>query len=129
MAHITNVLANSAGPYALLASAARTADTTSGVTQTFPAKGVHVIINVTVWTAGSITPHIQGYDVVSNSYYDILVGAAIGATGQTILKVGPGITPTANVAVADLLPANWRVLLHPSTVDPITYSVGMEIVS
>lgn len=127
MAHTTNVLAGSPGPYSLLPSAARTVDTTSGVTQTFPCRGVHVIINTTVWTAGSLTPHIQGYDKASDSYYDLLVGAAIGATGQVVLKVGPGITAAANLSVSDILPVNWRVLCHPSTTDAITYSVGIEL--
>jgi hypothetical protein len=108
----------------ILASAARTA-TATGADQADPnAEGLHLIINVTAVTATpSVVPTIQGKSPVG-TYYDVLVGAAITATGTTVLKIGPGIAAVANAAAADILPDTWRVVLTHADADSITYSVA-----
>ena len=96
----------------LLASAARTAATVNSTDQLNTVyKGGHFIVNISAYTAGTYTPHIQAKDPISGNYYDILVGTALNATGTTILKVYPGITASANAAASDLLPRTWRVQL------------------
>lgn len=89
-------------------------------------KGAHVIINISSFTAGSVTPHIQGKDPVSGVYYDLLVGTALTATGTTVLKVYPGIAATANAAASDLLPQVWRVQLVGSSANMVL-SVGANL--
>lgn len=71
----------------------------------------HVIVDITVITGTSptLTVTIQGKDAVSGKYYTILASAALSTVSTTILKVCPGITAAANVAVSDLLPRDWRV--------------------
>lgn len=113
----------------LLASAQRTA-TPTDVTQNNPQyRGVHVAVDVTDVGAASpsITPKIQGFDAASSTWYDLLVGAAITATGTTVLKVYPGITASANVSASDVLPARWRVRVEHADADAITYSVGANL--
>ena len=84
-------MANDNGWGELLSSAARTVETASEDQTNHGARGGHFIIKVTALTAGaSITPHIQGKNPVTGDYYDVLVGAAIVATGTTVLKVYPG---------------------------------------
>ncbi len=113
----------------LFASAARTATADSPDQQNIEARGLHVIIDVTLDPAlASITPHIQGKDLVSGEYYDLLVGVAIAATGMTVLKVYPGITVAANVSASDILPKTWRVRMVHADGDSITYSIGANLV-
>lgn len=114
----------------VLSSAIRTA-TTSSATQTNPnARGVHVSINISVAssTATSLVPKIQAQDPVSTTWYDLLVGTAMTATGITVLKVYPGIGVVSGGAASDVLPLTWRVAVVPGTADPVTYSVGAQVV-
>lgn len=113
----------------LLASAARTATLDSPDQDNPEAKGVHVIIDVTLDPAlASVVPTIQGKDPASGKYQDILEGVAITATGTTVLKVYPGIAASANVAASDILPKTWRVRMAHADADSITYSVGANLV-
>jgi hypothetical protein len=90
---------------------------------------LHVIINVTSITdSPEVEPHIQGKDPISGTYYDILVGNDITATGITILKVYPGIGQIANGAASDILPRTWRVRMEHDDSDSITYSVAAVVI-
>ena len=114
----------------LLASGARTAETTSE-TQNGCGKGVIVIVKVTVKAAaGSLTPSIQGKDPASGDFYDLLTATAISATGTYTYYVGTGgganSAMTKSAAVA--LPAPWRVKVAVSNADSWTYSVGFQFV-
>ena len=86
--------------------------------------GGHFIINISAYTSGNYTVHIQGKDPVSGTYYDILVSPALSATGITILKVMPGITTQANAATADILPLIYRVQLIGAASPSMTLSVS-----
>ena len=113
----------------LLASAARTATVNSANITNYNHRGVHIIINVTAITATpSVVPTIQGYDPLSTTYYTLLTGVAITATGYTILKIYPGIGAVANAAANDILPNTWRISMAHADADSITYSVGYQAV-
>jgi hypothetical protein len=92
-------------------------------------RGAHVIVNVSTFTSGTYTPKIQGKDPVTGTYYDILVGPAIAATGTTILKIYPGIGTVVNGAASDVLPQTWRVVLTGASTPNMVLSVvaNMEI--
>lgn len=108
-----------------LPSAAYTATTVNSGDQNNPSwVGAHFIINVSAYTSGSYTPHIQGKDPVSGLYYDVLVGTAISATGTTILKVHPGLAVVANGSASDILPQTWRVQLVGASTPSMTLSVS-----
>ncbi len=111
-------------------SAARTA-TPTAVTQinSRAERGGHFIINVTAANATpSVVPTVEAYDAASDTWYVILTGAAITATGKTVLKVYPGITVAANVSVSDLLPQTWRLVMTHADADSITYTVAAYLV-
>jgi hypothetical protein len=108
----------------LIPSAAYTATVTSGDQDNTQFRGVHVVINVSSYTNGNFTPKIQGKDPASGTYYDILVGPAISATGATVLKVYPGIGSAANGAAQDILPKTWRVTVIGASTPSATLSVG-----
>lgn len=94
----------------LLALTAQVAGTFNSADQiNSVARGVQLGINVTLATTVSVVFKIQGKDVVSGVYYDILDTAAIIATGFTSLTVYPGAAATANVSSPQPLPRTWRV--------------------
>ncbi len=113
----------------LYASAARTASPTA-VTQTNSAgeRGAHIIIVVSAVAATpSVVPTIEAYDSLSDSWYTLLTGSAITATGTTILKIYPGIAVNANATASDILPPVWRVSMTHADSDSITYSVAAVV--
>lgn len=116
-------------PSQILASAARTAATVNSSDITNNSwRGATVLINVSAYTSGTYTPHVQGKDPVSGTYYDVLVGPGILATGITVLKVYPGIVATPNAAANDILPQVWRVQLIGTASPSMTLSVGGNLI-
>lgn len=113
----------------IFTSAARTATINSPDLYAGDPKGLHLIIDVTAVAATpSVVPTIQGKDPLSGKYYDLLVGAAITATGTTVLKLYPGITAVANGAASDVLPDVWRLRMVHADADSITYTAAAHMV-
>lgn len=111
------------------ASAARTATPTANPLTMEGARGVHVVIDVTAVTSTpSVVPTIDGYDPLSGKWYNLLTGAAITATGTTVLKIYPGITAVANGAASDVVPDVFRVVCTHADSDSATYSVAAHLV-
>lgn len=112
----------------ILGSAARTTETTSDEQTNLNHRAAHFIVDVTAIVATpSITVNIEAQDTASSVWYPILISAAITATGTTVLKVGPGYTPVANLTANDSLPYRWRVRVEHADADSITYSVGVNL--
>jgi len=86
---------------------------------------IAVIIDVTVDAAsGSITPSIEGYDEASGKWITLLTGAAIAATGQVVLEVGPHMADSSNLKRQMALPHQVRFDMAVADTDSMTYSVG-----
>jgi hypothetical protein len=117
-AQSTNSITNVFAPAAYTASTITSADQVNSWWV-----GAHVVINVTSYTSGSYTPHIQGKDPQTGAYYDILVGTPISAAGITVLKVYPGIGAIASAATPDILPQIWRVELVGASTPSMTLDV------
>lgn len=110
------------------ASAARTATPTAVNVTSKGRLRLHLVVVVTALSATpSVVPKIDGYDVLSNSYYNLLTGVAITATGTTVLKVGPGLSAVASAVAADFLPQTWRLTMTHANADSITYSVAAHL--
>lgn len=117
------------GEVTLLASAARTATTTSDDQTNLTGKAAQVVLNVSSITASpSITLTIQGKDSISGNYYTIITGAAVVGTGTTTYTAGLGVASVANVAIGTVLPKTWRVSIAHGDTDSITYSVSATVV-
>lgn len=113
----------------VLASAARTASVDSDTFSNDGYKGVIVVIDVTAAAATpSVVFTIQGYSPLGNDYYTILASAAVTGTGQTILRVYPGLTAAANTHANDILPPQWRVNAVAADADSLTYSVAALLI-
>jgi hypothetical protein len=122
----TGYVGPGADMFPVLPSAARTADPNSMEFEDLAkAVGVIIVVDVTaIVTAPSITVKLQGVDLISGKTWDIITSAAITAVGTTVLRVRPGITTIANVAVADVLPPVMRVTVTHGNANSITYSVA-----
>lgn len=111
-----------------LASASRTT-TQTGPASGENAKGVIVTLDMTnVAAAPSVTLRVQGYDLTSDKWYDILVSAAITTAITTVLQVCPGVTDVANSRSGMRLPRRWRWLVTANNANAGTYSVGVCII-
>ncbi len=113
----------------LLASAARTATVSSAVQDTPNIKRALIFIDVTSVTATpSVVPTITcgkpDPAATADDAATLLTGAAITATGNTILQVGPGLYNVANLVAGACLPAQWGVTMTHGDTDSITYSVS-----
>lgn len=113
----------------VLASTARTATLNSGDQSNLNGRGLHLVIDVTAGAAFSIVPKIQAKDQASGKWYDLLVGAAITATGTTVLKLYPGLTAAANLVANDVLPVSWRLRVEHGDATSVTYSAGASLIS
>ena len=109
-----------------LVSAARTATVTGGDHKNLVYRGLHLIVDVTVNAAGTLTPKIQGKDG-NGIYYDLLTGAAITTTGTNVLKIYPGLPGTANAIANDFLPSVFRIIITASDANSVTYSVSYNL--
>lgn len=94
-------------------------------------RGVNVVVDLTTMTTATVTTTIQGKDAASGKYYDLLAGAAKTSTATTLMTVYPGATAAANVAVAQPLPAVWRVkvvVADNSGTAAVTGTVGVSVI-
>lgn len=105
----------------LYASAARTATPTAVTQRMDRYRGCLVLVDVTAVTATpSVVVTVEGV-LSDGSLYTILTSAAITATGRTALKIYPGVTVAANVAVSEPLPQSIKITFTHGDADSITY--------
>lgn len=128
MANSISRVSSDAGRFEVYASAARTADPDTVELAVAGYRGLHLTIDCTAVTSTpSVVFTIMGVDRVSGKTYDILVSAAITGTGTTVLKVGPGLTASANVVANDIIPPVIRIKAVHGDTDSIVYSVGAAL--
>ena len=112
----------------VFSSTPRTATENSADLSNPYARGVVLVIDVTAVTATpSVVFTVKGKSTLGTDY-TILTSAAITATGQTVLRIYPGLTASANVTASDVLPATWRVEAAHGDTDSITYSVSANLI-
>ncbi len=113
----------------VFSSAARTVSENSADLSNPYARGAVLVIDVTAATATpSVVFTVKGKSALGSDYYTILASAAITGTGQTVQRIYPGLTASANVTASDVLPAVWRVEAAHADADSITYSVSCNYV-
>lgn len=108
------------------ASAARTTAQDFGDGSCTGASGIIVLVNVTAWTAGSLTVSVLGYTALGATY-TIATTAALVATGVVRLRISPGLTAAANQTVADLVPDRIRIHCAVADATPITYDISLVL--
>ena len=128
MVNVIRQLTSSTSQFEVLPSAART---TAPDTQEFEITGrgyeyggLHLIIDATAVTATpALTVTVSGVDRLSGKLYTLISSTAIATAVTTVLEIGPGITASANLAVARNMPPVFRVTCAHGDADSITYSV------
>lgn len=121
---------SAAAPYfTVLPSAARTASPNTQQfsidRRGFSPQGLIITIDATAVTATpQLTVTINRVDPVSGKVVALLVSTVIATAVTTVLRIGPGLTPAANLVVNDLVPPVFRIDCVHGDSDSITYSVG-----
>jgi hypothetical protein len=111
----------------VLASAARTATTTSRPLRNDNGSAVRIRLAVTAITAdASITFKVQGRDA-AGAWYDLLTSAAVTTVSTNTIVVGRGLPATANVSANALVPSQFRVVVTHADAKSVTYSVTAEV--
>ena len=109
------------------ASTARTATPAVISTDDDHVLGVQVVIDVTASAATpSVVPTIDGFDPLSDSWYNLLTGSAITGAGTTVLRIHPQLTAAANLTAKDFIPKKYRIVMTHADTDSITYSVNVN---
>ena len=111
-----------------LSLAARTVATDTGSITNYNARGVLCFINITAWTAGSITVSLQGYDAGNATWVTLGSTAALAAIANTYFAVYPGVAAVANVAISLPIPREWRMSVAVGSADSITYSISYTMI-
>lgn len=114
----------------LLASASRTTTQTSANLYNPYAKGIQVVLDMTVVTAGpSVTLTINGKDQASGKYYNLLTGAAVTTVTTNVYRIYPGLTAVANATVSDNVPLVFQIVVTANNANAGTYSVGYNLIT
>lgn len=116
----------------LLTSAVRTATPTVPILSASSAlSDIHIIIDVTLDAASAIiTPALQGFDVASSKWYDLVDAiTTVAAVGTTVIRYGENTAVVANASNQGFMPSKIRLTLTHTDTDAITYSVGMNSVT
>lgn len=117
-------------PLTLYTSAARTATPTAAEFDAQSAIGLHLVIDVTASSGTpSVVPTIAFQDTLSGKWITLLTGSAITGTGTTTLKILPGVTVSANVAVSDAIHGHMRLVMTHGEGSSITYSAGAHFIT
>lgn len=113
----------------VLASAARTATTSSDDQENSGWRGVLLTLDITAWNATSLDVKVQMKDATSGKYVDIPSAAFAQktGTGTDTLVIYPGVAETANRSVSDVIPATWKVVATQVGTSA-TYSVGASYI-
>lgn len=118
----------------LLASAARTANALSPTQTNHNARGVLVMVDVTLAGTGNLTPSICAIDPISGNTYVLLSGGPITASGRWGFLVYPGAPTVAFGAsgtvqsVGHALPRTWYVSITSGDGSSWTYSIAFSTI-
>lgn len=74
------------------------------------------------------TLRVEGRDVASGEYYNILVTPLLTTNFMYVLKIYPGLNPLPGFISNDILPRTWRVTAQHTTVNPILYGVTVSMI-
>lgn len=87
---------------------------------TYNARSAIILINVSAVTGGTLTVTINGRS--ANLYtYPILAASAIATVSLVALRIGPGLTPVANLTANESLPRTVQVVA--TVTGTITYGI------
>lgn len=108
-------------------SRARTATPTSYPLYSRGARGLTIYLNATAVTSTpSVVVTVDGYDPVSQTWFNLVTSAAVATVSTKKLVVFPGIAEVANLSVSTVIPDTIRVVCTHGNANSITYSVDLD---
>ena len=115
----------------LFPSVARTADSNSAdIDNIEDYQSAIIVIDVTLDPGtASVVFTVEGKDLLSGEYYEILEAAAIASVSTTVLHIGSGHVLANNISVGTRLPRVWRIEADHADAESITYSIGADLSS
>jgi len=113
---------------------ARTSTNNTNTITNYDAKGAIFLINTTAVSGEGATmvAKIQIQDILSGVWVDMPGASTINitSTGQTILTVYPGLTPSSNTKIDSPLPRIYRVFYTITGTTPsFTYSTSVQYIN
>ncbi len=84
-----------------------------------------VVINITGYSAGTLTVTIKGSSA-TGAQWTILASNALSANGVTVLRVSPNLAASANVTAQDIVPPNIVISAVAASSPVFTYSIDVE---
>lgn len=110
-------------------TAAGAGTVTTNDLQNVTGAGLTVVVDITAitGTTPTLTVTIQGKDAASGKYYTILAGAALNATGTTVMRIYPGITQTNTNVLASFTVPEWFRISYTigGTTPAVTATIGV----
>lgn len=110
-----------------ITATASTTDQTSPDLINLTGKGLRVVLDMTSAGTGSVVLHVKGKDAASGKYQDLLVGANVTTVSTNVYTIYPGLTPSANAVVSDVLPHTFQIFVHANNANPTSFTVGCSI--
>lgn len=104
---------------------ARTSHPTAVAVDQGSYRGVKIYIDITALTGTSLTFTLQAVDPVTGTASTVLASAAKAGTGAFTLTVYPDSATVANVALADVMPRQWKITVT-GTFTSATYHISYE---
>ena len=120
--------------YTLLASAARTTQTSSTTQTNFNARGVLLVLNVTAASGtGGLTLKVFGIDPISGQVAPALLSAsaaiiAVGTPGYIVYPGGAGGSNSINTTSSQPLPRIWVAQVNVGDASSYTYSLSASLI-
>jgi hypothetical protein len=92
------------------------------------AKALVLTLDVTAAGTGSITVTINRKDWASGKYTTLLAGLPVTANGTNVYKVSPLLPAAANSIAQDLIGQAIQIVVTANNANPMTYSVGYDLI-
>jgi hypothetical protein len=113
--------------FSWLASAVRTATTTTSALTNYNQQSMLLLLRVTAFTTGTLTPSITVADPVGGTYITLKSFAAISGTGDYWFYIGnAAVTDTAfnGGFLSCAMPYSWKFVITHSDASNQTYTLG-----
>lgn len=90
--------------------------------------GLSVILNTSNIGTATLLITINGKDIASGQYYNILTGASVTTNSTNRYKVSPSIAAVANAIAQDELPPTFQIVATIGGTGAAIYSLSYSLV-
>lgn len=113
----------------LYASQSRTTTPTAVQFNRRRAKAMDVVIDCTTFAATpSVVVTVDGFDSLSNQWFNIGTSAAVTNTSTRVMQFGSALASTTNLSFNTFLPDKMRVVATHGDADAITYTISAILI-